>query len=203
MADDLLTLGSAAQTVDEVLTSTPYRPIRLLGRGGMGEVHLIEHRFLGARFALKIPRAELATDPQLADRMRIEAQAAARLRHPNIVEIVDFWIASDGRPCVVMEYLRGHTLRNELSVRGRLGIDETLEFSSQALSALAAAHRVGVVHRDIKPDNLFLQEMASGARVLKVLDFGVARVYQMRPGWHRRRLWRQRLRARASALPAT
>jgi eukaryotic-like serine/threonine-protein kinase len=167
----------SSKSLDElVLGPTPYRAVELIGRGGMGEVFMVEHRFLGRRFVLKVLHQRFAAEPQYVDRMRVEAQSMARLQHPNVVEVVDFWTAPDGRPCVVMELLKGRTLARELASRGPLPVAEAVELTGQALSALGAAHRAGIVHRDVKPENLFVHEVPGHPRVLKVLDFGVARV---------------------------
>lgn len=162
--------------INAVLEGTPYGNPRFLGRGGMGTVHAVEHRLLGRDFALKMLHPRSALDAQTVDRMRIEAQALARLEHPNIVEIVDFWIDESGRPCVVMERLLGRTLAEELRERKRLPTAEAVSIACQVLSGLAAAHELGLVHRDLKPENLFLHELPDHKRVLKVLDFGIARV---------------------------
>src|SRR5262249_2812809 len=98
-----------------------------------------------------------------------------QLRHPNIVEVIDLELASDGRPFIVMEYLEGRTLAEELARRGRLERMEAIAFGRQMLSALNAAHAHGVVHRDIKPQNLFVHQRASAAASLKILDFGASR----------------------------
>lgn len=171
-------ISSAPETGDlsGLLAQTPYRAVARIGRGGMGDVFEVEHELLGRRFAAKVLRAELSGDPSFVERMRVEAQSLARLRHPNIVEVTDFCITSDGRPCLIMEHLRGTTLARELSDRGRLPLSECLLWAEQVLSALGSAHRFGVVHRDLKPENLFLHEPVNGARRLKVLDFGLARV---------------------------
>ena len=138
----------------------------------MGAVYEIEHRFLGRRFVMKVLHARFAGEPQFVDRMRVEAQSMARLHHPNVVDVADFWIAADGRPCIVMELLQGRTLAAELVRRRNLPVIETIPIIRQVLSALGAAHALGIVHRDIKPENIFL----TTAGVVKVLDFGVARV---------------------------
>ncbi len=147
----------------------------------MGEVYVVEHQALRRQFVLKVLRSRLSEDPQLVDRMRMEAQAAARLDHPNIVEIVDFWSADGGRPCMVMELLRGATLAAELRSRGTLSMTEAVGYGRELLAALAAAHDLGIVHRDIKPENLFLHRQTGERNVLKVLDFGLARVLPMSP----------------------
>lgn len=162
--------------LERLLSSTPYVARGLLGRGGAGSVYEVEHSFLGRRFAVKVLHPYVALTPGLPDRMRLEAQALGRLRHPNIVDVIDFWIADDGTPCVVMELLRGRTLHAELRKRERLPATEVLELASQALRGLTAAHAMGIVHRDIKPENLFLHQEAGLGPRLKILDFGWARV---------------------------
>ncbi len=164
------------ENIEGVLANTAYREVRLLGKGRTGEVHVVEHQLLGRKFALKVLRSHLVSDPQFSDRMRVEAQAAARLQHPNIVEMVDFWISAHGTPCVVMELLQGTTLAEELAKRGMLPASEAIDFAEQALSGLAAAHALGVVHRDVTPDNLFLQKRVGFTTTLKILDFGLARI---------------------------
>ncbi len=168
--------GMATAGIDALLANTAYQPVRRLGKGRTGEVFVVEHQFLGRQFALKVLRAHLASDPQFSDRMRVEAQAAARLQHPNIVEIIDFWISPHGHPCVVMELLQGKTLAQELAARERLPAHEAVAIAQQALSALAVAHALGVVHRDVTPENLFLHEQPGFPRTLKILDFGLARI---------------------------
>jgi serine/threonine-protein kinase len=144
----------------------------------MGEVWMVEHQTMRRRFALKILHARLK---RFADRMRVEAETMGRLSHPNVVEVIDFWIAADGRSCVVMELLQGRTLWDELTDSVRMSVSDALPITRQILSALSAAHALGVVHRDIKPENLFLHQLPGAGRVLKVLDFGLARILPQRP----------------------
>jgi serine/threonine-protein kinase len=139
----------------------------------MGEVWTIEHGFLRKRFALKVLHPHLAA---FADRMRLEAETMGRLNHPHVVEVVDFWVSADGRPCLVMELLEGRTLWDELVERKRLPVSEAVAITRDVLFALEAAHALGVVHRDLKPENVFLHEARGYGRVVKVLDFGLARV---------------------------
>jgi serine/threonine protein kinase len=140
----------------------------------MGELIVAEHLELGRQFVVKLLHQRFAGDPQLIDRVRIEAQSLGRLSHPNVVSVVGFGYAADGRPYIAMEYLRGRTLTEELASR-RLSVVESVSFARSLLSALGAAHALGIVHRDVKPDNIMLVERTDGL-VLKVLDFGMARV---------------------------
>ena len=169
-------MGPPAESVESLLEGTDYRVVGRLGKGGMGEVYVVEHRLMGRQFALKLLRSHLLANPQFSERLRVEAQAAARLNHPNIVEMVDLWMSSEGYPCVVMELLRGKPLSEELDERRSLPVHEAIALALQALSGLAAAHALGVVHRDVKPENLFLQDVPGFARKLKILDFGLARI---------------------------
>jgi serine/threonine-protein kinase len=142
----------------------------------MGEVYLVEHRELGKRFVAKMLHERYGGDPRLIDRMRVEAEALGCLNHPNIVTVTGFDTTEQGRPFIVMELLRGRTLANELTARRSFPVAEAISYARQVLSALGAAHGAGIVHRDIKPENLFLHDPPGGPRILKVLDFGVARV---------------------------
>ncbi|WP_437734953.1 serine/threonine-protein kinase [Sorangium sp. So ce1335] len=164
----------------DALEGTPYRALRALGRGGMGEVVEAEHRALRKRVVVKLVRRAFERDPRFADRLRVEAQALAAVSSPHVVAVLDLGQTPAGRPYFVMERLEGWTLGEELQRRGPLPVAEAIDVGRQVLAGLAAAHRVGVVHRDVKLDNVFLcapgAAAPGGARVAKVLDFGVAKV---------------------------
>jgi serine/threonine-protein kinase len=144
----------------------------------MGQIYVVRHRALDRLFALKVLHPHLTHDARIADRLRIEAQAMARLAHPNVAKVTDFWTAGDGSPSFVMELLSGENLADSLLERGRIPVPEVVTLGCQCLAALAAAHEIGVIHRDIKPENLFLHKPPNDDWVLKVLDFGVARVVE-------------------------
>ncbi|WP_437715547.1 serine/threonine-protein kinase [Sorangium sp. So ce448] len=164
----------------DVLEGTPYRAVRVLGRGGMGEVVEAEHRALRKRVVVKLVRRALAHDPRFTDRLQVEARALAAVSSPHVVSVLDLGQTPSGRPYFVMERLEGRTLAEELQRRGPLPVVEAIDLVRQVLAGLAAAHRVGLVHRDVKLDNVFLcapgAAAPGGARVAKVLDFGVAKV---------------------------
>jgi eukaryotic-like serine/threonine-protein kinase len=162
--------------VNDPFEGTSYRAIARLAKGGTAEVFLVEHTQIREIFAAKVLHANLASDPRLLERMRVEAEALASLKHANIVAAFDFQRTRNSRPFVVMEYLKGRTLDADIAIRGPMPPEEALDFSSQLLSALQAAHELGIIHRDIKPSNLFLCDALREPRRLKVLDFGVARV---------------------------
>lgn len=154
------------------LAGTPYLAVRMLGQGGMGEVYEVEHAALGRRAALKVLHASHHDRPDLCARLRDEARLLARLRHRNLVEVFDLGVTSDGRPYFAMPLLRGRDLRQLVTARGPLAPRAAAGLIAQALDGLAAAHAEGFVHRDVKLENLFLDE--DGA--VKVLDFGVAKI---------------------------
>jgi serine/threonine protein kinase len=164
---------------DAMATSPPepmsigrYEVLRLLGRGGMGEVHFARDPVLDRNVAVKLIARDVDDD---AARKRLvrEARAAGRLQHPNIVTIFDAG-EHDGRSYIAMEYVPGETLRSLIRRRAPLPLRRRLELIEGACAGLAHAHRAGVVHLDIKPDNLMLDETG----VVKVVDFGIARVLQ-------------------------
>jgi serine/threonine protein kinase len=154
------------------LAGTPYRFVAALGEGGMGTVLEAEHVGLAQRVVVKLLRADLALRGDLADRMRVEAQALARLSHRNLVRVTDFGTNAEGRAYLAMERLHGRSLAAELARRRPIPVSEAVSLVTQVLAGLEVAHAAGLVHRDVKPENLFLCDDGT----LKVLDFGVAKV---------------------------
>lgn len=173
-------LGVPDSLVQNPLSGTKYTAISLIGQGGMGEVYLADHDELGKRFVVKLLHTEMATDPRLVDRVRMEAQSLARLRHQCIVDVIDFGKTPSGRPYLVMERLTGVTLADAVRQRGAFDPGDAVWIVRQLLSALIATHAVGMIHRDIKLSNLFLHEPPGREPVLKVLDFGLAKVMDAR-----------------------
>ncbi|HKQ05478.1 MAG TPA: SUMF1/EgtB/PvdO family nonheme iron enzyme [Blastocatellia bacterium] len=154
-----------------------YRILSLLGKGGMGEVYLAEQLRVGRRrVALKVLSRACSEDPEIVKRFENEAASSGRIHHRNVVMIFESRASDDGQLYVAMEYVNGKTLRDEIQERGALPLAEVVEISKQICAGLSAAHRLGIVHRDIKPDNLMLMRDDDGARVVKVLDFGIARL---------------------------
>src|SRR5215475_2281794 len=143
---------------------------RKLGSGGMADVYLAEDQELGRRVALKLLNERHAADEQFVERFRREAQSAAGLSHPNIVSIFDRGQA-EGTYYIAMEYLDGRTLKELLVRNGPTPIPIAIDYTRQILSAIAFAHRNGIVHRDIKPHNIVVRKDGR----LKVTDFGIAR----------------------------
>ncbi len=151
------------------------RLVRVLGRGGMGAVWLAEHLRLQTQVAVKvIAGEELRNDPKLRTRLLREAMAAAKIRSPHVVQILDHGETTDGTPYVVMELLEGESLGERLEHSGPVEVELAAAIVTQTARALRAAHRLGIVHRDIKPHNIFLLSSDDGEAFLKVLDFGIA-----------------------------
>jgi serine/threonine-protein kinase len=147
---------------------------RRLGRGGMGTVYEATDTALDRQVAVKVIREDLAGNPSAAERFRREARTAAGFAHPNVVTVYDFGVADDARAYLVMERLRGRTLRERLEVDGRLSVARALEVLRDVSSAVDAAHRSQLVHRDLKPENVFLAREGD-REVAKILDFGIAK----------------------------
>jgi serine/threonine-protein kinase len=144
---------------------------KLLGVGGMAAVYVANHK-IGRKDAIKILHRDVAQQPDLLARFEQEAHAVNRFHHPGAVEIRDIDVAEDGSPFLVMELLSGESLGERARRLGGIPLDEVLRLADELLDVLAAAHARGIIHRDIKLDNLFVQTDGS----LKVLDFGIARV---------------------------
>jgi serine/threonine protein kinase len=148
---------------------------RQLGEGGMGTVWVAEHTTLHAKVVVKFIGDAIAADPDSVARFSREAAAAAAVRSPHVVQMHDHGVMPDGTPFIVMEYLEGRDLASYLQERGVLPIAEVDVIVSHACKALARAHEAGIVHRDIKPQNLFLCDVGAGEIFVKLLDFGVAK----------------------------
>jgi serine/threonine-protein kinase len=152
-----------------------YRVERVLGEGGMGVVVAAHHQGLDQHVAIKLLQPEVVGDRVAIARFVREARAAAKLQNEHVVRVIDVGVLDGGAPYMVMEHLDGMDLGALLKRRGALPIAEAVDYVLQALDALVDAHALGIVHRDLKPSNLFLARMPSGAPVVKVLDFGIAK----------------------------
>jgi serine/threonine-protein kinase len=155
-----------------------YRLVRHIGQGAMGNVYEAEHLLLGSHAAIKVLRPELSLREETVSRFFNEARAAAAARHPGLVEVYDFGYHESGNAYLVMELLEGDTLSSLLARRGPLPAGEAVLLARQVAMAMGAAHHCGVIHRDLKPDNLFITSDpgSSGGLRVKVLDFGVAKL---------------------------
>ena len=177
--------SSARRSSIALRTLGPWSLETLLGEGAMGQVFLGRHTLLGRQAAIKVLRPEQYQREDLIQRFFQEARSVNQINHEHIVEISDFGqeLGADGKPSAVyfvMELLQGETLSARIA-RAPLPIERTLHIIRQLASALSAAHRLGVVHRDVKTDNVFLIERRGDTEYVKVLDFGVAKLTQLTP----------------------
>ena len=172
--------GRPGEGADEVTVGTviagKYRIEARLGRGGMGTVWSCTHLALGDRMAVKIVSTSTALSQEVRSRFSREARASARLKSRFSVQVFDSGELPHGTPYIVMEYLEGETLRQHLRRVTRLSLPETVGILTQVARGLQRAHESGIVHRDIKPDNVFLAQTPDDGIVAKVFDFGVAKL---------------------------
>ncbi len=158
------------------LIAGKYRVESILGVGGMATVYLARTARLDRAVAVKVFRKDLSNDLKLRERFRRESTSTRRLAHPNIIEILDQGDMDDGTPFMVMEYLEGQTLEAFLKKNpGPMAVAQVLDLMSQVVAGLARAHDFQVIHRDLKPDNLYIVSLPDGAERMKILDFGIAR----------------------------
>jgi len=158
-----------------------YRVRDILGQGGMGTVFEAIHEGLGNVVAIKVLHPNQVQKKDAVQRFHHEARAAARIGHPNICEVHDVGALDDGRPYLVMERLSGATLADRIQSLGGLPFQEVLDTLTQVLSGLHAAHEKGIIHRDVKPENVFLSQRVGCPPVAKILDFGVSKVMTQHP----------------------
>ena len=157
-----------------------YEVIRMVGEGGMGRVYEARHQRLPTkRFAVKMLHPDLARQPEVMTRFQREAEASSVLSHPNVVDVYDVSSSADGRPFIVAELLQGEELGNHLDRIGKMSAHAAAHVVRQICGALGAAHAAGIVHRDVKPENVFLT--GDNAHV-KVLDFGISKVGDNKDG---------------------
>jgi serine/threonine-protein kinase len=153
-----------------------YELVRLIGAGGMGVVYEARHKLIGRRFAVKLLHPQYAQQASMLARFQREARAAGSLENDHIAAVTDFGFAADGAPFLVMEHLDGEDLSALLAREGPLPVGRAAALVIQACRGLAAAHANDIVHRDLKPANLFLTRRSDGADLVKVLDFGIAKL---------------------------
>jgi serine/threonine-protein kinase len=153
-----------------------YEIIKLIGTGGMGFVVVANHIELGEKVALKFLRNDCLSNQELVGRFAREARAAVKIKSEYVARVFDVGSLPNGAPFIVMEYLEGKDLYEIVHEHGPLPIKTAVEYIMQACEALAVAHAAGIVHRDVKPENLFLTKRATGMDIIKVLDFGISKV---------------------------
>ena len=155
-----------------------YQILAELGKGGMGAVYLAEHKLIGRKAAIKTLLPHFCHRPEIVRRFFNEAKAATAVKHPGIVEIYDMDVQDDGAAFIAMEYLEGETLKAHLRRHKGLPVEKAIELVRQTASALAAAHSKGVIHRDLKPDNIFIVPDPEIGERVKILDFGIAKLIE-------------------------
>jgi serine/threonine-protein kinase len=153
-----------------------YRIDSVIGEGGMGYVVVAYHLQLDTKVAIKLLRAELATNAEAVERFAREARAAVRITSPHVARVFDVGTLESGAPYMVMEFLEGGDLSSLIQKRGPLPIQEAVDYMLQACEAIAEAHVSGIVHRDLKPANLFCARRPDGTVTIKVLDFGISKL---------------------------
>ncbi|WP_155798128.1 serine/threonine-protein kinase, partial [Sorangium cellulosum] len=161
------------------VTST-LRLARQLGKGAMGSVWVADHLSLGTQVAVKFMSPVYAEQSGFVERFRREAMAAAQIKSPHVAQVFDHGVTHDGAPYIVMELLEGEDLKSRIQRLGALPPVEVTTIVSQTAKALGRAHQLGIVHRDVKPDNIFLLDV-EGELFVKVVDFGVAKRVQGAP----------------------
>ena len=166
--------GNRAEALIGRVLDAKYRLEGIIGAGGMGTVYRATRLMIGDTVAIKIMHSEFVNDDE-AERFRREAQAAARLKHHNAVQIYDFGVSADGLLYLVMELVEGESLRAIIKAQGSLAPRAAVEITQQVCAALDEAHAAHIVHRDVKPDNIIVARTTRGLRV-KLLDFGVAKM---------------------------
>src|SRR4051812_18645394 len=163
-----------------------YEILRRIGEGGMGAVYEARHTVIGKRVAVKVLLEKFLEKPELVARLLQEARLASSIGHENIVDVTDFGTTADRRAFVVMEFLEGESLAQLVIRDAPLPVERSLRIARQVASALGAAHAKGIVHRDVKPENVYLVRRAD-ADFVKVVDFGVSKAVHSdeSPEWQR------------------
>lgn len=167
---------AASQKLVGRVLGDKFRLTACVGIGGSGAVYRADQIALGRTVAVKVLNEALASDSRTVKRFRDEAMAASRLNHPNTVSIIDYGQSSDGLLYLAMEYLRGPTLTQLLTSDPQISVDRALDIIAQTLSGIEEAHLAGVVHADLKSDNIILDQRRAGADIVKIVDFGIARL---------------------------
>jgi serine/threonine protein kinase len=153
-----------------------YQILSILGKGGMGVVYKGKHLLIDRIVAIKMLRTDVAYDQQNLMRFQVEAKAASRLNHPNVLAVYDFGVTDDVQPYLVMDYVEGACLAEAIERHGSLDYKRVLGIFIQACNALEHAHNQNILHRDIKPSNIFLLDTEGQKDFVKVLDFGIAKL---------------------------
>jgi serine/threonine protein kinase len=154
-----------------------YAIVRRVGTGGMGEIYEVSHSRLAGRYAMKVLRQEIGANSEALKRFQREAKVTSALQHPNIVQVIDFSTIDGGQPYLVMEFLDGPELAQLLKDSKSLPLPRVVAYLKQIASGLMAAHQNDVVHRDLKPQNIFVLKVAgSDHDLIKIVDFGISKI---------------------------
>lgn len=180
------------QSISSFVTVNEYPPgsiidqkyfiMSVLGKGGMCMVYKAKHLLMNKMVALKMLLPESASDKKLVERFRREAEAASKLNHPNVITIYDLGISPDGKPFMVMDFLEGESLEERIGKEGCLPIPQLISFFMQICNGLEVAHEAGIIHRDIKPSNIMLVNTKTQTDLVKVVDFGLAKMFEGEEG---------------------
>jgi serine/threonine-protein kinase len=177
-ATPLASAGSGDDPLIGTVLGGTFKIVGLIAAGGMGRLYDAEHLRLDRLYAIKVIHESYASISDLVLRFDREARAMSRIKSIHVVQVIDVLRAQDGRPCIVFEKLEGEDLEEHLEKVGRLRLRTALDLARQLCHGLAAAHAHNIVHRDLKPSNLFLTPSEDGGFLLKILDFGVAKMEQ-------------------------
>ena len=175
------TPASDVPSLADSIVAGKYRVLKVIGSGGMGTVWEGVHVVLGTRVAIKFIKPRFSDQAEARARFEIEARAAAKLKTKHAVHVYDYGVSPEGLPYIVMEFLEGESLSDAVITRGPLAPTEVAQIITQAARALSRAHAAGVVHRDLKPDNIFLARTEDDVEglpyVVKLVDFGIAKMF--------------------------
>jgi serine/threonine protein kinase len=167
--------GEASKDLVGTIIAERYHIIKKLGEGGMGQVYLAEHVKMGRKSAVKVMNPGMVQNVDAISRFNREAQNASRINHPNVAGIYDFGETAEGLVYLAMEFIEGEPLTEIIKQHGALPPMRASEITRQAAEGLSVAHEMGIVHRDLKPDNIMIAKGRSGADLVKVVDFGIAK----------------------------
>ncbi len=173
---DQTVLRTTSELTRGMVIRDKYQVEEKIGAGGMATVYRVKHLAFNEERAIKVVSSKLMDDPNFIKRFRTEAVVTRKLQHPNAVRVDDLDTTEDGRLFMVMEYVKGRDLRTVVAGGGPLPLERVLNVAWQVASALATAHELGITHRDIKPENILLVPQPDGKDLVKVLDFGIAKV---------------------------
>jgi len=165
-----------AVAIEDIDLPERYFVISELSQGGMGVIYRAQHRMTGKKLAIKILHPHVARNQQNIRRFEQEAKAASLLKHPNLVDVLDFGVTSKNIPFLVMDLIEGNSLQSDIRDKGPLSFNRFLNIFIQCCDALSHAHKRGVIHRDLKPSNMLLTVKDDGSDFIKIVDFGIAKV---------------------------